>query len=505
MATRAIEDPEVTGILDRARQDLAYFCKVFLPERFSKPFSPKHKEIFDAFEGDNQRVVVAANRGMGKTSSLMAYLLQKIVFREVKFIVYVSASADQAKMQTENLKAELVGNPMIRKLFGPMETKDSFASDKWVTRTGVMVMPRGRGQQVRGLLHGDDRPDLLAVDDVEDAEMVRSEDRRFLCSQWFHADLLNSVELGSDNWRVLFIGTPLHEDGLIVKLMEDGGWHSVRIELCNEDYESNWPQVVSNKEVRAMADEYKRQGLLHVFHMEHRCVLVPPDETRSFRQSYFQYYSPEDYRRRRSQFETVLLVDPAKTTKKTSCDTAIIGVSLDYNAGSIYVVDIDHGHYAPDEVSGHTCEMASRLDASVVSVEVTGLNDFITFPMKQEIVKRGLPLRLHEQHSRVDKLERIAALIPFYRGGMVYHNAATCAPLEAQLLSFPRSRRQDVMDALANLVPLLEDHDRYFNFFPKSYRITPDPLDVTRSKGDVFDEDRFYEEAEELPDIWRAV
>ena len=43
-------------------------CKVLFPERFHRPFSLLHNEIFNLLDGPEQKVAIAAPRGFGKTT-----------------------------------------------------------------------------------------------------------------------------------------------------------------------------------------------------------------------------------------------------------------------------------------------------------------------------------------------------------------------------------------------------------------------------------------------------
>jgi hypothetical protein len=111
--------------------------------------------------------------------------------------------------------------------------------------------------------------------------------------------------------------------------------------------------------------------------------------------------------------------------------------------------------------------MCRRLKARVLGVEVTGLNEFITYPFKTWITKSGMLLEFVELKARggtkaTSKEDRIRALVPFYRQGLIWHNKHVCAPLEAQLISYPRSKYWDVMDAFAYTIELLEIGERYF-------------------------------------------
>src|SRR5690606_32493389 len=63
------------------------------------------------------------------------------------------------------------------------------------------------------------------------------------------------------------------------------------------------------------------------------------------------------------------------------------------------------------------------------------------------------------------KVARIKSLAHYYRLGLIYHNKSVTAPLEAQLLSFPRARRWDIMDAFGYLPEILERGDRFMRPF----------------------------------------
>jgi hypothetical protein len=197
------------------------FAKTIFPERFHLPFSSLHQRIINILDDDSiQLAAIAAPRGFGKTSLVnLAYPAKKILFREKKFIVPVSCTADQAMLQAENLKRELLTNKEIVNLFGEMRT-ETFSKETWITASGTMVMPRGAGQQIRGFLFGRFRPDLIILDDLENSKEVDNPENRKKLKQWLFSDVLNSVDRSLNNWKILMIGTILHEDSLLANLIE---------------------------------------------------------------------------------------------------------------------------------------------------------------------------------------------------------------------------------------------------------------------------------------------
>jgi len=196
-------------------------CKVLFPERFSLPFSSLHDEIFEILDDDSiQLAAIAAPRGFGKTSIVnLAYPAKKILFQEKKFIVQISSTATKAVMDSENLKRELMTNPLITELFGNIKS-DAFSKESWVTSTGTMVLPRGAGQQVRGILYGHHRPDLIIGDDLENPVDVDNDETRAKMKRWFFADVMNCINRAQNNWKIVVIGTILHEASLLADLLE---------------------------------------------------------------------------------------------------------------------------------------------------------------------------------------------------------------------------------------------------------------------------------------------
>jgi len=287
---------------------------------------------------------------------------------------------------------------------------DSFSKDQWITANDVMVMPRGAGQQVRGILFGDSRPDLIIADDLEDPESVRSDEQRQKLKDWWFSDVCNSINRSRKDWKIIIIGTVLHEDTLLVNLLEDQDWHSVQLSICDDQYHSNWPDFISDAEVRKLRDAHERRGQLDLFYREYRNIPVSTEDA-TFKPEYFKYY--EETETDFKDIETVIMIDPAKTVKLHSAESAIVAVGIDRASQKLFVRDIVSNKLYPDELYNEAFAMAARLGAKVVGIEVTSLNEFITQPVKNEMYRRGQFFELIELKARGKKEDRIAALSRF--------------------------------------------------------------------------------------------
>jgi hypothetical protein len=379
-------------------------------------------------------------------------------------------------MQTENLKNELLNNTLVRRHFGSikaskadMDYEEQFSRHAWVANVGgqasTLVYPRGSGQQVRGLLFRNNRPDLLIIDDLEDTETIENEDVRRKRKVWFFADVMKCISRLSKDYKIIYIDTLKHEDSLLEDLLASPDWHSIRLEICDDNYNSYAPEFVSTEEIKKEAQAHRESGMLDVFFREYRNIPISLEDA-VFKQSYFKYYEETDveFRRNLKNIETFLVIDPAKTAKLHSAESSIVAVGVDRTSSKIFIRDVVASKMLPDELYNELFLMAARFKARVVGVEVTSLHEFIVQPIKNEMFRRGIVFELIELHARggQKKEMRVAQLAPYYRHGFIYHNKNCCDALESQLLSFPRSKRFDIMDAEAYLIEMLEVGGRYF-------------------------------------------
>jgi len=494
-------DSELKEILSQCATSTRMVAKTFFPERFTLPFAEKiHGEIFDLIDDNCNKVAIAAPRGWGKTSIVgLALMARWILFRHTGFIVYINKSHDAAALQTENLRRELVTNREIRAFFGDFKTRDVnfaefdevFSKKAWVAYD-TLVWPRGAGQQVRGVLYKNDRPGLIVIDDLEDAQKVENEEIRRGWYEWLYADVIKAVPRTHRNWKIVYIDTLKHEDSVLQKLLDSPEWKSVRLEACDDNFKSTAPQFMSDEDIAIEWQQHVDAGQTDVFFRELRNLPISTKDS-SFRREYFHYYNlPPDRQgsemdiqkldvevQQDRNIETVIIVDPAKTVKLNSAESAILGVGIDLTSAKLFFRDAISEKLYPDELYDAMFGMGQRLGAKVMGIEETGLAEFIKQPIKNEMFRRGQFFELVWLKARggttgeKGKPFRIRELVPYYRGGYIYHNASCVAirKLEQQLLMFPRSALWDLMDCAAYVVEMLELGERYFS--PKE-----DPNDV---------------------------
>ena len=480
----AMNQEELDVILASCILDIKNTCGIIFPDIFYATFSTLHQQIFDLINSGARKIAIAAPRGIGKTSIARAIVMRSILFRLQRFIVYLSNSATSAEMQTENLKRDLIANQQVRKLFGNIKNAiaggdsidESFSKSCWTAFGKTFILPRGAGQQVRGLNWNNHRPELVIIDDLEDKNEIKSEENRKKLKEWFWSDLMKTEDRYSAGCIFIYIDTIKHEDSLLVDLIESPEWASVQLSICDDNYKSYDTNYMTDAEIMLEVEEHRRLGTLDAFYMERMNVPIAKEDA-VFKQEYFKYFEDNgDHLQPIDRFGRpvgdpirtynmlhITIVDPAKTVKLQSADSAIVTLAVDRTSKKIFVRDAVSGKFYPDELYEQMFLQVRQYSSFILGYEVTGINQFIIQPVENECRVRGIHPLLMELPAKGKKEDRVASLAPNYRLGYMYHNKANCAKLEGQLLGFPRSKLWDVMDATAYITFIMEKHAVYFD------------------------------------------
>jgi phage terminase large subunit-like protein len=172
---------------------------------------------------------------------------------------------------------------------------------------------------------------------------------------------------------------------------------------------------------------------------------------------------------------TMVLVDPARTVMLQAAESAVVTVSVSRSSRKIFIRDIFAERVRPDELYEAIFAAVLFHNAMLLAVEVTGLHEFISQPLQNEMRVRGIYPQYIELNAKGDKDMRISTLAPNYRHGYVYHNKTNCRPLEMQLELHPRSKRKDIMDALSYVSKVMDEHAIFFD--PSEDEMLPDEFD----------------------------
>ncbi len=190
-----------------------------------KPIPELHREMWSLCCSDNHKVAIAAPRGHAKSTAIThAYILSMMLFKIKSFCLLVSDTEAQAVEFLGDIKAELTGNTALKDTFGVKKIlKDTETNIIVQFKDGTLfrIVAKGSEQKVRGLKWRGKRPDLIVGDDLENDDIVMNPERREKFRRWFMNAL---IPCGSDTCSVRIVGTILHLDSMLQRLLDDPTW-----------------------------------------------------------------------------------------------------------------------------------------------------------------------------------------------------------------------------------------------------------------------------------------
>lgn len=168
-------------------------------------------------------------------------------------------------------------------------------------------------------------------------------------------------------------------------------------------------------------------------------------EAQEFKEFYFKYFEEQELTHKRLRYYT--LVDPAISQKTNADNTVVVTIAKEVDGPNIYRVREDAGHFTPEQtlqlIFAHQADYRSE-----VAIEVVQYQMALKYSVIEEQRKRQLYFTVHEIRSSTNKESRIRGLLPLYSAGVIYHRKGD-VEYERELLSFPRGKRDDRIDAMS--------------------------------------------------------
>lgn len=436
----------IRGVVAR---DIECFGQFFLKNHLKLDTPEFHKEIYRILESDNEAIVRAAPRGHAKSSIVdIVYLLWVICHKKAKFVLLVSDTYSQAALFLEGVKAEIESNDRLKDFFG------NLGSDKWsegeIIANGILIKAVGAGMKVRGLKYRESRPDLVIMDDMENDEMVQSVERRDKLERWFSAALIPSMAKGG---RMVVIGTILHYDSLLYKLLSDDKYTNFdkKIYRAINGDKILWPEHLNFDELQEIKEEYIRRGQTFLFYQEYQNDPVS-SENQKFKPETFQYYTPEDLKYK--QLSYYITIDRAYSTMKTA----------DFTGISIVAVDIENNWYVKAErFKGNELEVIDKIfdlkryyKPVKLGIEQKAFEHTLKVSLEERMRKENFFFSVEElKDLGTAKNIRIEGLVPRFEAKTIFLLKED-KDLREELERFPAGSHDDLVDSLSYMLKIAE-------------------------------------------------
>lgn len=456
-----------------------YFCETYFPHYLTKPNSNLHDALFTQLPGmvyaeGGQKEVVVAPRGSAKsTHTALMFPIFCVALELKKFPVIVMDAFEQAAMSIEAIKAELEVNPRLAQDFPNIVGQGRvWREGDIITRNNIRIEGFGTGKKIRGRRHGPFRPDLAVLDDVENDENVVSPTQRAKLERWIERAVL---KLGppDGSMDVLYAGTILHFDAVIVRFTKKPGWKVTRYQAIMqwpEDMElwDHWEEIYLN-DGEPKADAFYKK---HKADMDKGAVLNwPANHTLLFlmkeRAGGHESFASEFQNKPISAGNPFQKLTYWSQTKRELIKFAAIdpslgkaGKSRDPSAILIGGVDpitkqLDILHASirkrlPDVIIADAIALQKEHKCVLWFVESVQFQEFLRTQLMKQAVAEGVALSAIPVNPTTDKLLRIERLQPPTAAGLIrFHNSQTT--LIEQLQQFPNADHDDGPDCLEML------------------------------------------------------
>ena len=462
---------------------VAGFVGSVLSSRFDgQSSSPDfHHECWELCCSNEKFVAIAAPRGHAKSTGVtLGYGLATLLFRERKFMLLVSDTEAQASLFLGAFKQELQDNNELIELFGLKKNDKGLVQFAKDTETDIIVecedghkfriIAKGAEQKLRGLIWNGSRPDIIMCDDMENDELVLNKERREKMRKWFKGALL---PCRSDNGIVRMVGTILHADSLLERMMPNpsdnmtvkeelkqyslrkGMWKSVKYRAHNSDFSKLlWASKKSAAEFKMLYEEAVKDGTTDIYSQEY--LNEPIDESVSFfRKSDFLSITQDDRQKKLNYYITADLAI-SESEKADFSVFVVAGVDEDK---VIHVKNVIRERMDGKGLVDTFLALQRLYDPVAMGVEDMQVSKAIGPFLREEMIKNNtyislLPLK----HGGKDKTTRARSIQARLRAhGVKLDKEGDWYPLfENEMLSFPRGKHDDQVDAFAYLGLLLD-------------------------------------------------
>lgn len=508
----------------RAQSDFAFFRRTYFPHYTKYGDSILHAwldehlpALADAPEG--QRLAVAAPRGEAKSTVVgLQFTLWCVLTGRKRYLLIIADAFEQAASQLEAVKAELEANPRLALDF-PQHTGQGrvWNAGVIITKGNAKVQAFGAGKRMRGLRHGPHRPDLVICDDLENDENVKSPEQRDKLDAWLRRTVLSLGEAG-DTMDVFVIGTVLHYDSVLSRLLKDPLWRHERfcavLQWPNRmDLWDQWEELLLNA---ADAEAGKAAGLAfygeRAAEMETGARVSWPSarplyklmlkRARDGHDAFDSEQQNDPLSGEDAPFKVIPFwvdirrdwlffgaVDPSLGKQGKSRDpSAILVGGWCRDTMTLDVVEASVVKRLPDRIIEDVLAMHARYRCLLWAVEAVQFQEFLRTELIRRAALRHMAIPARAVTPIADKALRIESLQPYFAQGRIRLHPSQRTLIE-QLRHFPMADHDDGPDALHMLWEIASSGFVSMAFEPVPKDAGPQSRNLWSANDDEDDDD----------------
>ncbi|WUH94573.1 hypothetical protein OG900_33455 [Streptomyces sp. NBC_00433] len=405
-----------------------------------------------------QRDAYIAPRNTGKSTWWFLILpLWGAAHGHVKFAAAFAASATQAETHLATAKGEIDRNELLRQDFPDLcapakrPSGNSVADTQamYVAKSGFVFAARGIDSSSLGMKVGEQRPDLILLDDIEPDESSYSDDLAVKRK----TTLLDAILPLNIYARVVICGTVTMPGSIIHQLVRHARGVETADWIAEEGIRAHYsPPIVERPDGTERSMWPAKWPLDYLLEIRH---------TRSYAKNMANdplaadgaLWTPDDFRYPAPGegvdpvTHMMLSIDPATTAKRTSDYTGLAVVSWSTRlrrctVHAVTAVRVQPGPLLRDLVLAFLDEFPQ---IGLILIEVNQGGD------TWKAILHDMPVKVKTVAQVENKFVRAEGVLNHYQRGRVIH-ARRLPEVEQQMCTFPKGPNDDMVDAVGSAV-----------------------------------------------------
>lgn len=461
----------ITQAEQLSRESLDWLAVMAMPTVAGALFPPGHLAVWDLItswahqKGKFPQIALGIPRGHGKTTVIKLFIIYCILFTEKKFILIVSNTAKNA----ENILADvevMLNERNIIATFGQWDLACSMnrQDQKMFGFRGrnIVLAALGQGGSVRGINAGNERPDVIIMDDIQTKECADSEMQSAMLEEWMIGTLMKAKS--PSGCLFIFAGNMFATDfSILKKIRKNNTWIKLISGAILADGTAYWPEVRS---FESLIEELEndiaagRPGIFFAEVMNDTEVGVNTSVDFSKIKSWKWNESVEKPQGK------CIIIDPSVGVSLKG-DPTSIGLFEFYDAepGLRY---LEEGKFSPKQTIKKALILAMRHGVKLIVVEAQSYQQTLLFWFEQIMGEYGITgiqcLPIH--NNMTSKNARIATMIKALTNGELYLHPTVRSQVLHQIQQWKPMRRDNndgILDLLCFVSKVQSDYEAFLS------------------------------------------
>ena len=450
----------IEEIKDACKKDLNFLCTQMLGY---KDWDTCHDEVEVFLAKPASKKALLMPRGHLKTSNVTIAKCIQYILRNPNIRVLIANQVwDISRKMLSEIKGHLEMSN-LPKLFS------EFRSEQW-NQDAITIRQRNHAfKEPTILTTGIEAEttgghfDVIFLDDLTGHQNCQTPEQREKTKR-FRRSMVNLLEPGG---TLIECGTRWHLDDTFSEIFEkEKEYYDIMIRQVVENGKIIFPKKFNQKydPIRKTWQVVEYPCMDFINHLKKSMTPAEfsaqymnnpiDEENQLFKPTYFKYYD-----RRPERLFVSMTIDPAISEKQSADYFAINVAGMDENY-NIYVLDTIRGHWKVSDQVDNIFTTYQKWKPSVVGLEVVAYQKALKGWLEEKMRERGVhfPITELKRSTNETKEFRIKAMEPFYREGKIFH-APWMKNLELELMTFPKGKHDDELDAFASQLELLVPGD----------------------------------------------